>query len=149
MASDSDPGPNTTDSIQAPFVFVRHGDPWPEEWLREHPDAVRIPATFVPHPPDPAEQAARLWGPSRIPGNLAPVRRAGPWPVDSRGRPWPRTVFGQPQRALSEFAPGQRAPGEATPPEYRTPEFNPSTFDPVGALRAIQPVPMIPLRPPD
>jgi hypothetical protein len=115
----NDPGPNATDSIQAPFIFVRHGDPWPEEWLREHPGAVRIPATFVPRPPGPAEQAARLWAPSETPGSFAPVRRAGPWPADSKGPRWPRTVFGRPQRPLSEFPAGQRAPGEAVPPEHR------------------------------
>jgi hypothetical protein len=128
------------EDIQAPFIFVRHGDPRPEDWLREHPGAVRIPATFVPRPPDAAEQAARLWGPSQTPGSFAPVRRPGPWPVDRRGRPWPRTVFGQPQRRLGEFPPRQRAPGEAIPPEYRAAEFDITAFDPIGALRAIQAV---------
>jgi hypothetical protein len=120
---------------------VRHGDPWPTEWLREHPGAVRIPATFVPHPPDPAEQAARLWAPSKNPSSFAPVRRAGVWPVDRQGRPWPKTVFGAPERPLSELPQGMRAPGEAMPPEERAArDFDIRTFDPIGAFLAIKPV---------
>ena len=48
-------GSGSDDDLKVPFIFVRNGDPWPTEWLREHPGAVRIPATFVPRPPDPAE----------------------------------------------------------------------------------------------
>jgi hypothetical protein len=129
------------------LVALRHGDPWPAEWLRDRLGALRIPATLVPCPPDLAEQAARLWGPSRTPGSLAPVRRPGPWPVDSQGRPWPRTVFGQPQRPLSEFPPGHRAPGEAIPPGYRLGYFDVNKHDPIAAWGSLQPVMADPARP--
>jgi hypothetical protein len=94
MTEDDKPDPNDPNTLTVPFIFVRHGDPWPTEWLREHPGAVRIPATFVPRPPDPAEQRALAVRPGNIPGRFAPVRSASAWPVDRHGRPWPRTAFG-------------------------------------------------------
>ena len=40
--------PNSSNSFSVPFVFVAHGDPLPEEWMAQHPDWVRFPATMVP-----------------------------------------------------------------------------------------------------
>jgi putative chitinase len=36
--------------IKTPFVFVRHGDPPPLDWMARHPGWVRFPATLVPRP---------------------------------------------------------------------------------------------------
>jgi hypothetical protein len=36
------------DVIVIPFIFVPPGDPWPTDWLRDHPGAFRVPAVFVP-----------------------------------------------------------------------------------------------------
>lgn len=36
--------------IEAPFVFVRHGDPQPSEWMARHPGWVSFPATLVTRP---------------------------------------------------------------------------------------------------
>jgi hypothetical protein len=44
MAEEFDPG--ATDVIVIPFIFVPHGAPPPTEWLRDHPDYVRLPAVF-------------------------------------------------------------------------------------------------------
>ena len=33
---------------QIPFIFVPHGAPEPPEWMAQHPDWVKIPATMVP-----------------------------------------------------------------------------------------------------
>lgn len=41
------------DDLETPFIFVPHGDPEPVEWMARHPGYVKIPATFVPHPPAP------------------------------------------------------------------------------------------------
>jgi hypothetical protein len=120
--------------IATSLVFVPHGDPLPVEWLRRHPDAVRIPATLVPR------VAVATLASSPPPGSFVPPPRTGHWRVDRHGRAWPRTAFGQPQRPLSEFRPGQRAPGEAIRPEYRADGFNFATFDPIASWRAIQPV---------
>jgi hypothetical protein len=36
------------DDLNAPFLFVRHGDPLPNEWMARHPGWVKFPATMVP-----------------------------------------------------------------------------------------------------
>ncbi len=36
--------------IGTPFVFVRHGDPLPLDWMARHPGWIRFPATLVPRP---------------------------------------------------------------------------------------------------
>lgn len=35
------------DRLEASFVFVKHGDPMPREWMARHPDWVKFPATLV------------------------------------------------------------------------------------------------------
>lgn len=39
----------SSDTLVMPFIFVRHGEPEPTEWLERHSDPIRIPAIFVPH----------------------------------------------------------------------------------------------------
>jgi hypothetical protein len=44
----SDQDRHYDDELRIPFLFVPHGDPFPTEWVREHPDYVRIPAIMLP-----------------------------------------------------------------------------------------------------
>jgi len=45
--------------IETPFVFVRHGDPLPLDWMARHPGWVKFPATLVPRPtPQPVVPSA-------------------------------------------------------------------------------------------
>ena len=37
-----------SDDLNVPFLFVRHGDPLPAEWMARHPGWVKFPATMVP-----------------------------------------------------------------------------------------------------
>ena len=39
-----------SNGIKVPFVFVRHGDPLPVDWMTRHPGWVKFPATLVPRP---------------------------------------------------------------------------------------------------
>lgn len=41
--------PDDPDTIRIPFIFVPHGHPPPADWLRDHPEAFRVPATMVWH----------------------------------------------------------------------------------------------------
>lgn len=36
--------------FKVPFLFVKHGDPLPLEWMAAHPGWVKFPATLVPRP---------------------------------------------------------------------------------------------------
>lgn len=45
MSDEFDPGAH--DVIVIPFIFVPHGAPPPSDWLRDHPDYIRLPAVFV------------------------------------------------------------------------------------------------------
>ena len=36
--------------FKAPFLFVKHGDPLPLQWMAAHPGWVKFPATLVPRP---------------------------------------------------------------------------------------------------
>src|SRR5271167_5056518 len=40
--------PHVFDELKLPFIFVPHGAPEPFEWLENHPDWIKLPATFVP-----------------------------------------------------------------------------------------------------
>jgi len=142
--------PDDPNTLVLPFIFVPHADPWPTEWLREHPGAARIPATFVPRAPAAGESGTRMdvslalpdpVDPAAAPAAAAPagfavVGRGSAWPVDRHGHPWLRTAFGQSQRPLHEFGPGERTPGEAAPPEYGAI----AETDPVAAYRAAEAV---------
>jgi hypothetical protein len=148
--------PDDPNTLRVPFMFVPHGcEPTPE-WLQTHPGWVRFPAVMVPRDPRPDENgpqwnvqlgapsesvAAPAAAPAAAPEprtSFAPVSRAAGWPVDRHGRPWPRTAFGQPQRPLHEFRPGERAPGEAAPPEDSLDYFDPAPFDPIGTFLALK-----------
>ncbi len=51
------------DDLECPFIFVRHGDPSPTEWLAQHPEWIRIPATMVPRglaAPAPSRDAPKV-----------------------------------------------------------------------------------------
>jgi len=40
--------PHVFDELKVPFIFVPHGAPEPTEWLANHRDFIKLPATFVP-----------------------------------------------------------------------------------------------------
>jgi hypothetical protein len=40
--------PHVFDELKVPFVFVPHGALEPTEWLANHRDFIKLPATFVP-----------------------------------------------------------------------------------------------------
>ena len=40
--------PHVFDELKLPFIFVPHGAPEPTEWLANHRDYIKLPATFVP-----------------------------------------------------------------------------------------------------
>jgi hypothetical protein len=40
--------PHVFDELKLPFIFVPHGAPEPTEWLANHRDWIKLPATFVP-----------------------------------------------------------------------------------------------------
>jgi len=101
MAKSDDGGGN---GFEVPFVFVKHGDPLPREWMARHPDWVKFPATLVVRreeqasarrsiPPDKLIQGDRVvdtetpdW--MRKPAALgAPVRRRRATPIN-RLPPW-------------------------------------------------------------
>ncbi len=48
------------DTIRIPFIFVPHGAPMPTEWLRDHPEAFRVPATMVWRQNEDGEQTAAI-----------------------------------------------------------------------------------------
>jgi hypothetical protein len=39
---------NSPDGLIVPAILVPDGDPVPQEWLAQHPDAIRVRATLVP-----------------------------------------------------------------------------------------------------
>lgn len=83
--------------LKTAFVFVKHGDPPPTEWMAAHPGWVKFPATLVPRPAENARPGrASLPVPGAEPGSVesgtarpvsvgAPmVQRPG---LRNRGRP--------------------------------------------------------------
>ncbi len=48
MLDSRDEPPQSFDEIKMAFVFVRHGDPEPVEFMQRYPDYIKMPATFVP-----------------------------------------------------------------------------------------------------
>ncbi len=36
------------DTLQVPFIFVKHGDPEPRDWMARHAGWVKIPAVMIP-----------------------------------------------------------------------------------------------------
>jgi len=40
--------PHVFDELKLPFIFVPHGEPELIEWLENHRDHIKLPATFVP-----------------------------------------------------------------------------------------------------
>ena len=47
--------------IKTPFMFVRHGDPLPLDWMARHPGWVKFPATLVPRPTPRPVVPGRAW----------------------------------------------------------------------------------------
>jgi hypothetical protein len=133
--------PDDPNTLVVPFIFVAQGDPLPIAGLREHPDWIRVPATFVPRPPAAGESGPQ-WNvqvgtpdapvaggtPAAaaepgIPGSFAPpaprqkrLPNGQPWPKDGKGRDWPKDRWGRPMRPLWDYPPGVRAPGEGIAP---------------------------------
>jgi hypothetical protein len=130
--------PDDPNTLVVPFIFVPRGDPLPIAGLREHPDWIRVPATFVPRAPAAGEDgpqwnvqvgtqaepaAAAGTAEPGIPGSFAPkapgrkrLPNGQPWPKDGKGRDWPKDRWGRPMRPLWDYPPGVRAPGEGAAP---------------------------------
>ena len=128
MPSDRE-GPN---EFRVPFIFVPHGHPEPKEWMARHPGWVKFPAVMVPRAEldqQPASPAA-AWPPA-VPAPM-PASLPMQGPV-AEVAAVPETL-----PASELLIDGMAA--EAIPPEYRDPQFDVAAFDPIGALRAIQPV---------
>jgi hypothetical protein len=51
--------PDDPNTLVVPFIFVPQGDPLPLAWMREHPDWIRVPATFVPREPAAGESGSQ------------------------------------------------------------------------------------------
>ena len=128
MPSDRE-GPN---EFRVPFIFVPHGHPEPKEWMARHPGWVKFPAVMVPRAEldqQPASPAA-AWPPA-VP---APM----PASLPMQGPVAEVAAVPETPPASELLIDGMAA--EAIPPEYRDPQFDVAAFDPIGALRAIQPV---------
>jgi hypothetical protein len=76
--------PDDPNTLVVPFIFVPQGDPLPLAWMREHPDWIRVPATFVPRAPAAGEDGpqwnvrvgtpdAPAWGNQAEPSPTAPA----------------------------------------------------------------------------
>jgi hypothetical protein len=74
-----------SDTLRVPFMFVKHGDPLPTEWMGRHPGWVKFPAILVPRDPAPADtitpgqaysQSAEA-GPAFVPGGMERAVAAG------------------------------------------------------------------------
>jgi hypothetical protein len=112
--------PNDPNTLVVPFIFVPQGDPLPIAWMREHPDWIRVPATFVPREPAVGESgpqwnvqvgapdapaAAAANAPAAVAG--APPAAGEPGIPDSfappaprqkrlpNGQPWPKDAKGR------------------------------------------------------
>jgi hypothetical protein len=79
---------NHRDDLDAPFLFVAHGDPPPTEWMARHPGWIQVPATMVPRgsqtrSPAPSPRTIQATGlgvtasAAAIPGALAGLGEAG------------------------------------------------------------------------
>jgi len=92
----ADDKPGSSD-LKAAFVFVKHGDPPPTEWMAAHPGWVKFPATLVPRPAGSARPGrAYLPVPGAEPGSVEsgtarPVAMGAPMVqrpgLRNRGRP--------------------------------------------------------------
>jgi hypothetical protein len=40
--------PDGSYDLQAAFIFVKHGDPPPLDWMAAHPGWIKIPAVMIP-----------------------------------------------------------------------------------------------------
>jgi len=79
--------PHLFDELKLPFIFVPHGAPEPTEWLANHRDWIKLPATFVPRgrssrqtgwevPVHPLAQGSSTDGPAGSPNLERPVPQA-------------------------------------------------------------------------
>ncbi len=115
-----------------PFIFVRHGDPPPLEWMARHPGGVKFPAVMIPrssphHPANGGPYPTFAAPPPPVP-KAAPVSEAEQWPL---GRPACAGLRG----AMSRLRPGGRPPpypGGHGAPAGRFPWIE---DDPVAACR--------------
>ncbi len=100
------------DTLEVPFVFVKHGDPEPTEWMAAHPGWVKFPATMVPRAPAPATGTSA--SAQAYPGGSAPDAASAPnWmgtPV-SAGAPLSLDRPGHRRGRPREFPGGLGAPG--------------------------------------
>ncbi len=119
------------DTLRVPFIFVRHGDPEPLEWMAQHPDWVKIPTVMIPrrsrHHPANGGPYPRF--------DTPPVKPAAPAEPDEAEWPAGKPMAAPLRGAMSRLRPGGQ------PPQYPgglgAPPGTPGTGDPVAAfLRA-------------
>jgi|SRR5580658_3233029 hypothetical protein len=76
--------PHVFDELKVPFVFVPHGAPEPTEWLANHRDFIKLPATFVPRGRSGDRADLSSDGPSRVKHRAVDGLAAGAGPTAPR-----------------------------------------------------------------
>ncbi len=93
--ADDESTANDPDDLHIPFIFVKHGDPLPTDWMARHPGWVQFPATLVPRDPAPVDtitpeqphSRASEGGPAFMPNGMErPASAGAPISVGRFGR---------------------------------------------------------------
>lgn len=132
-ADPATPTQDSADTIVLPFIYVPACAPPPADWLRTHPDAIRLDAVFVPDPATPGARALSL-------DHIVEAALRSTLTDAAPGRPATPTPGDHPSQG--PFVPGFRiAQGESSDAaraaqwkreQERTGMLNPLTGAPVG-----------------